>query len=212
MESSKIQHPARATMATEKQVAANRRNAQKSTGPATPEGRAAVRFNAVKHGLTASTLVLEGESEAEFEQLLDSFEAEHQPSTATEVALVREIAMAEWRRLRFHHMEARFFRFRNGQFEDADQNLDALTPEEQFASIAKSDACSTLTLHNLSRYKSRRDRSFYQALRELQRLRAERRAEMKNQTQNCPAPPVKKPAPRVVSPPAPAPTAPRTPP
>ena len=45
-------------MATEKQIAANRLNAQKSTGPKTPEGRAAVRLNGVKHGLTAETLVL----------------------------------------------------------------------------------------------------------------------------------------------------------
>jgi len=40
-------------MATDRQIAANRKNAQKSTGPKTPEGRAAVRLNGVKHGLTA---------------------------------------------------------------------------------------------------------------------------------------------------------------
>src|SRR6266851_5072748 len=40
---SKIQHPA--PMATQNQIDANRRNAQKSTGPTTPEGRAAVRLN-----------------------------------------------------------------------------------------------------------------------------------------------------------------------
>ena len=45
-------------MATEKQFEANRLNAQKSTGPRTPEGRAAVRLNGVKHGLTAETIVL----------------------------------------------------------------------------------------------------------------------------------------------------------
>jgi len=44
-------------MATEKQFEANRQNAQKSTGPKTPEGRAAVRLNGVKHGLTAETIV-----------------------------------------------------------------------------------------------------------------------------------------------------------
>ncbi len=45
-------------MATEKQFEANRQNAQKSTGPKTPEGRAAVRLNGVKHGLTAETMVV----------------------------------------------------------------------------------------------------------------------------------------------------------
>ena len=96
-------------MATEQQIAANRMNAQKSTGPKTPQGRAAVRLNGLKHGLTSSTLVLKGESISDFENLLDSFEAEHCPSTATEEALVRQMAMAQWRRRRLYHIEAGFF-------------------------------------------------------------------------------------------------------
>jgi hypothetical protein len=38
-------------MTSEKQIQANRRNARKSTGPKTPEGKDAVRLNANKHGL-----------------------------------------------------------------------------------------------------------------------------------------------------------------
>ena len=76
-------------MATEAQIAANQLNAQKSTGPKTPEGRAAVRLNGLKHGLTSATLVIRGEKESDFEDLLDSFEAEHRPSTPTEEAMVR---------------------------------------------------------------------------------------------------------------------------
>src|ERR1700704_1891841 len=93
-------------MATEKQTAANRLNAQKSTGPKTPEGRAAVRLNGVKHGITAETLVLKGESEADFTALLDSYEAEHDPATPTEEALVQQLAMATWRLRRLYHAEA----------------------------------------------------------------------------------------------------------
>jgi hypothetical protein len=52
-------------MATRKQRAANRRNAQLSTGPKTPEGKAAVRLNALKHGLTAENAVIIGEEEAD---------------------------------------------------------------------------------------------------------------------------------------------------
>jgi hypothetical protein len=75
-------------MSTDKQIVANRLNAQKSTGPKTPEGRAAVRLNGVKHGLYAETLVLPGERESDFTALLESYEAEHQPATPTEEALV----------------------------------------------------------------------------------------------------------------------------
>src|SRR6476659_5522343 len=84
-------------MSTQAQINANRRNAQKSTGPKSPEGRAAVRLNGVKHGLCAETLVLPGESEADFEALLDAFESEHQPETAIETAIVRHAAMCTWR-------------------------------------------------------------------------------------------------------------------
>jgi len=45
-------------MASQQQIEANRQNAQKSTGPKTEEGKAAVRLNSVKPGLTASTIVL----------------------------------------------------------------------------------------------------------------------------------------------------------
>ena len=51
-------------MSTAEQVAANRQNAQSSTGPTSDDGKAASRLNALKHGLTAETPVLPTEDEA----------------------------------------------------------------------------------------------------------------------------------------------------
>src|SRR6195256_5847565 len=99
-------------MASEKQIAANRLNAQKSTGPKTPEGRAAVRLNGVTHGLNAKTLVLKGESESDFTALLDSYQAEHAPATPTEEALVVQLAMATWRLRRLYHAEAGYYTYK----------------------------------------------------------------------------------------------------
>src|SRR5256885_214732 len=99
-------------MATERQITANRQNAQKSTGPKTPEGRAAVRLNSLKHGLTAQTLVLPGEKEEEFNALLESLAGEHDPATATEEALVAQLAMATWRLRRLYHQEAGFYTYK----------------------------------------------------------------------------------------------------
>src|SRR5260370_31302802 len=90
-------------MSTQRQIEANRRNSQKSTGPTTSKGRAAVRLNALKNGLTARTLILPGENEAEFRGLLESLEMEHRPATPKEHALVMRSAMATWRLRRLHH-------------------------------------------------------------------------------------------------------------
>ena len=53
-------------MASVAQVQANRFNAQKSTGPRTPEGKAKVAQNAVTHGLLARAAVLQGEDWEEY--------------------------------------------------------------------------------------------------------------------------------------------------
>jgi hypothetical protein len=52
-------------MATERQVAFNQRNALLSTGASTPEGKARSRANALKHGLTSDTLIVDS-VEADF--------------------------------------------------------------------------------------------------------------------------------------------------
>src|SRR5215471_13112905 len=58
-------------MTTERQKAANRANARRSTGPKTPKGKAAVRLNAIRHGLLARDAVLPGEDSDAFEELLE---------------------------------------------------------------------------------------------------------------------------------------------
>lgn len=85
-------------MATERQIAANRRNALSSTGPATPEGKAIVRLNAVKHGLRADSLILlPGEDPAEFQTRLDGWNQTHRPATPRAAELVRDAVVLSWR-------------------------------------------------------------------------------------------------------------------
>ncbi|HLY20616.1 MAG TPA: hypothetical protein VKR61_25490, partial [Bryobacteraceae bacterium] len=66
---------------SDKQKVSNRRNAQKSTGPKTPEGKAKVRFNALKHGLRARSAIIPGEKLERFEQLCADLEDDWQPKT-----------------------------------------------------------------------------------------------------------------------------------
>src|SRR5579864_5879706 len=161
-------------MASEKQFEANRKNAQKSTGPKTPEGRAAVRLNGVKHGLTAETLVLKGESEADFTGLLDSLEAEHAPTTPSEEALVVQLAMSTWRLRRLYHQEAGFYSCQLQSLVSRQKDLKLDDAGRMGHAAAWSE--STLTLFN--RQEGRLERTFYRALHELQRLRKEREANL----------------------------------
>jgi len=64
-----------------KQHQANRSNAQHSTGPTTPEGKAAIRFNALTYGLRTRATVIPDENAEEYSHLWDELEAEWQPQT-----------------------------------------------------------------------------------------------------------------------------------
>jgi hypothetical protein len=63
-------------MISQRKIEANRRNSQKSTGPRTDEGKDKVKFNALKHGLTAATIVLPHEDAAAYEHRLESWTRE----------------------------------------------------------------------------------------------------------------------------------------
>jgi hypothetical protein len=90
---------------SDKQADANRRNALKSTGPKTPEGKDAVRLNALKHGLLSQELLLPGESEAALTELSEQMMAEWQPEGIVEALLVETIIASYWRLRRFRRVE-----------------------------------------------------------------------------------------------------------
>jgi hypothetical protein len=87
-------------MATEAQREANRRNAQKSSGPRTDAGKARVSRNATQHGLCNTLPVMSDEDRAQFEEILNDLNEEHQPNGTTEGLLVYKMAAAflnSWR-------------------------------------------------------------------------------------------------------------------
>ena len=167
-------------MSSQQQIEANRLNAQKSTGPTTTEGRAAVRLNSLKYGLYAETLILPGEDPAAFETLLDRLDAEHQPATPTEEAFVSQIVMATWRRARIQRMEAAFYKNEHKkQIAHDNRGYAALDPIGRLAYIAEtdSDRGPTSVLAGFTRYEARMESSIRNATQELRRCRAERRAQ-----------------------------------
>ena len=161
-------------MATQSQIDANRRNAQKSTGPTTPEGRAAVRHNALKHGLTAEILIPSMEEQPEFDRLCDAFETEYQPVGPTEESLLENLAAAKWRLSRARKAETGFFLKRSLDLEHESQDYRELPANGRLALIVDLDSAGPDTLAKISRYEARLERSFYKALTELRRTISQR--------------------------------------
>src|SRR5579884_2353335 len=87
-------------MSTPAQIVANQKNAQASTGPRTAEGKAASSQNAMKHGGTASRVLLAFENPAEFDRVADEFVARLKPVTDLEHFLVDDMVVAHWRMTR----------------------------------------------------------------------------------------------------------------
>jgi hypothetical protein len=99
---------------TSPRAAANRANAQLSTGPRSVAGKRRASLNALTHGLTARTAVLPSEDPAAYENHLSQFHNEYQPATATETQLVRELADSAWRLNRIPLLEARLISGQDG--------------------------------------------------------------------------------------------------
>ena len=97
---------------TDKRRAANRRNAQKSTGPRTPAGIARSSLNARRHGILSREVLLPNEDPRALDAQRKRMWEDWQPVGATEESLVDAIVAHLWRLARFHRVETGIFAYR----------------------------------------------------------------------------------------------------
>jgi hypothetical protein len=97
-------------MPTTKQLAANRRNAQKSTGPRTTDGKSVSRFNALKFGIHAESILLPEEDPVELDQLIDEYQHRYQPQSPEHRFLIKSLCTADWFVDRLYRAEAHVWR------------------------------------------------------------------------------------------------------
>lgn len=90
-------------------AAINRANAQKSTGPTSPEGRAHSALNALKHGLTGNTVLLDSDDADTYQQRLDAHVEQFKPVSFEERRLVQSIHDGAWRLDRIVSLEATIY-------------------------------------------------------------------------------------------------------
>jgi hypothetical protein len=96
-------------MSSFKQIEANRRNALKSTGPTSPEGKERSRCNAVRHGLTAETVIAALEDAEDYEAFEAAVIADYDAESAVERELVLRLASVLWRLRRASGIETAIF-------------------------------------------------------------------------------------------------------
>src|SRR5215470_4059216 len=118
-------------MSSFRQIEANRRNARLSTGPASEEGKRRSRQNAVRHGLTAETVIGALEDAEDYAAFEMAVTADYEAQSVVERELVLRLASLLWRLRRASAIERGLFniqarhllRFRRGRPHQGDQNV-----------------------------------------------------------------------------------------
>jgi len=157
-----------------RKIAANRRNAQKSTGPRTPQGKAAVRFNACTHGLTSTQTVFFDEDPELYQLALRDFEDEYHPATPTELRLVHLLADSFWRLSRSRRVQSDFLRFldRSKKACQFSHYEDRIATEDRVAFLLGAERPTAFAAFSL--YETRFERTLFRTLQTLERLQAQR--------------------------------------
>jgi hypothetical protein len=149
---------------SERQKAANRANARQSTGPKTPEGKAAVRLNACRHGLFARDVVLPDEDEDVFEELWNKVRANLSPDGPIEEFLVDRVVNTMWRLGRLERAETALFHSRAQGLKASRLRIEVRSHESSgldlslFAPVITDDAAHAQASQALKRAEYERDR------------------------------------------------------
>ena len=167
-------------MTTEAQTEANRANAQKSTGPRTPEGKEKASQNALKHGLLAKEAVVVGEDLDDFELYREQLRAELAPVGLAESLLVERIVGLFWRLQRAERFHTAAFDMVYLQCRSDPQNKrwqpipgpDGADP--LFGLTVMKDFSQTRILERLLGYERRLEGSLYRTMAELHKVQGQR--------------------------------------
>ncbi len=166
-------------MSTNAQIKANRKNAKKSTGPRTKEGKSRVATNALKHGLLARDIVLPSEDPADFDSQLAALEADIQPANSLEFELVRQIADAQWRMRRLTRLETGLLAAAVADKRRLTEKYhpERLRPGHDGETLLLGSAMleRTQAFVHLARYDGHLSRRFFRAVKQLADLRRDER-------------------------------------
>ena len=147
-------------MATPAQITANRANAQQSTGPRSVEGKSVSRFNALKHGMDAASIVIPGEDPADYDALVAHYLHEYRPQSASESFHVDTMLRADWHKRRLQSVEA-----------DLYHTALAESPGNSLAAVLLAESPAAKLLVCVQRQIAAFERAWHRANTELRRAR-----------------------------------------
>ena len=163
---------------SQKRIEANRRNAQQSTGPRTPQGKAKSAQNSTIHGLSrlhvnplAPGCFLKIEDENQFRILLDEYVATYNPQHRDELDLLTEGVYAKWRQQRLWMAETAQIEIAIAQSET--ELRKALPMANANAHLANGIAKSEAVLKLYLRYDAQLHRHYRNCLKDLRDLQAQ---------------------------------------
>ena len=163
---------------------ANRQNAQKSTGPKTAKGKSASSKNRLAHGLCSESLLVGGETAADFDALLATVRKAYNPVNDEEAMLSDQLTQALWRFNRAQRVETQIFQVTQGnRLISSNSNNDA---DVAFKDMTQFQGDNMLTLafvsdfdykliERINRYITTMERSYQRALKALQHAQEKRR-------------------------------------
>lgn len=189
---------------SEKQLAANRENAKRSTGPRTAEGKARAALNSRKHSLTAAAVsILRLEEHGELDNLRADALAHYQPQTSQEIFAVERIAVYQLMMVRGWRLEAgMFITCVNRVLNDdetpifrihAELHPDGEVRRDQNRNFAMAEGFQRLSGQSpmwplVLRYQAQVERQYRRAVEDFQRLVRERDDDSPNEPNSDPQP------------------------
>ena len=147
-------------MATERQIAANRANAQHCTGPKSEKGKENSSKNSFKTGLDAKSEIIRYEKREDYDALTAEYHNRFRPATPDERALVDDLIKSEWHGRRYHSIDA-------AVLERAIQNTPSGSLGAAYTNCAD-------TLSRVERKINSAQRNFQKALKQLMEIQAKR--------------------------------------
>jgi hypothetical protein len=146
-------------MSAPNQRAANRANAEKSTGPTT-QAQAASHYNAAKHGIFAHQIMFD-ETAGDLAELAAEYHEQYTPANSTQRFLVDTLIANEWRLRRMRRVEAELWDTATNTFMAANSEVPACSSGDSFATAAP-------TFERLQRAVNACERIYHRALKEIQ--------------------------------------------